>query len=51
MIVESRPQSKRYSLSGNVNLTRHLSLLLQGERLLDDTSHEDRVMAGVTVRF
>ncbi|TAM56193.1 MAG: hypothetical protein EPN53_02040 [Acidobacteria bacterium] len=51
VIVESRPQSKRYSLSANVNLTRHLSLLLQAERLLDDTSHEDRVMAGATVRF
>ena len=49
--IESRPQSKRYSLSGMVNLSRHLSLLLEGERLLEDTSHEDRLMAGFTIRF
>ncbi len=49
--IESRPQSKRYSLSTSINLNRTFSLLLQGERLLEDTSHEDRLMAGITVRF
>jgi hypothetical protein len=49
--IESRPQSKRYSLSTMINISRHLSLLIEGERLLEDTSREDRFMGGITVRF
>jgi len=51
VLVESRPQSKRYSLSTMINLSRWLSLMVQGERLLEDTSRDNRVLAGITVRF
>ncbi len=51
VLVESRPQSKRYSLSTMINLTRWLSVMVQGERLIEDTSTDNRVLAGITVRF
>lgn len=49
--IESRPQSKRYALTSTINLSRAFSLLLTAERLLEDTSHEDRAMLGFSVRF
>ncbi len=49
--IVSRPQSKRYSLSTTINVSRALSLLLTADRLLDDTGHQDRAMAGFVVRF
>ncbi len=51
IVVETRPRSRRMTLSGTFNLTRSISLLLSGERLLDDTSTQNRGMAGLTYRF
>jgi hypothetical protein len=49
--VESRPSTKRYSLSSTINLSRVISVLLTGERLAELTGHEDRGMLGLTFRF
>ncbi len=49
--VETRPQTKRYALSSNVNLSRVLGLVLTAERFMVDTGTEDRVLAGFVVRF
>ncbi len=49
--VESRPQTKRYALSANVNLSRALALIFTAERFIVDTGHEDRAMGGFVVRF
>jgi hypothetical protein len=49
--VESRPSTKRYSLSSTINLSRAISVLLTGERLAELTGHEDRGMLGLSFRF
>jgi hypothetical protein len=49
--IESRPQTKRYALSSNININRTLSLVLTAERFMVDTGHEDRAMAGFVIRF
>lgn len=49
--VESRPESKRYSLSSTVNLNRTLSLLLTADHSLLDTGRDNRAMLGFVVRF
>lgn len=49
--VESRPRSRRYALSGNVNVSRVVSVLLTAERLRDDTSTQDRGLLGLSFRF
>jgi hypothetical protein len=51
IVVESRPQSNRFSLNGSVNLGRSLSLLFTAERSTDDTAKGLRGMAGLSVRF
>jgi len=51
VVVESRPETKRYSFSSTINVSRALSLLLTAERFLEDTGHEDRAMAGFVLRF
>ena len=49
--VESRPSTKRYSLSSTINLSRTISVLLTAERLAELTGHEDRGMLGLSFRF
>ncbi|HYN43930.1 MAG TPA: hypothetical protein VE129_19280 [Thermoanaerobaculia bacterium] len=51
IVVESRPQSNRFSLNGSVNLGRSLSLLFTAERSTDDTAKGLRGMGGLSVRF
>jgi len=51
VVVTSRPQTKRYSLSSNINLSRTFSLMLTVERIKEDTGHQDRGIAGFSVRF
>ncbi len=51
VMVESRPKARRYSLQGTANLGRRFSLFLTLERLDDDTSSENRVSSGLSVRF
>ena len=50
-IVLSRPKSKRYALSGVVNLSRAFSILLTGEQIRDDTARQFRGLLGLTFRF
>jgi hypothetical protein len=49
--VETRPRTDRYSLNGNVNLGRGLSLLLMAERTGGDLSTDTRGTVGLAVRF
>ncbi|MFB3855640.1 MAG: hypothetical protein ACE148_17710 [Vicinamibacterales bacterium] len=49
--VLSRPHTRRYGLSGMVNLTRSASLLITGEHTDDDAFRENRVLSGLTYRF
>lgn len=49
--VETRPTSQRWSLSSNIRLNRTFGLLLNAERFDDDDSAENRLLAGITVRF
>jgi len=51
VFVESRPHTRRASLSSLINLNRTLSFQLTGERLISDDSTEDRVLTGISVRF
>lgn len=51
LVVETRPRTDRFSLNGNVNLGRSLSLLLAAERTSGDLSTELRGSAGFAVRF
>jgi hypothetical protein len=51
VIIETRPESDRYALSANVNLSRTFTLLLIGEWLDHGDFEENRVLTGLTVRF
>jgi hypothetical protein len=50
-VVESRPQTDRYSLSSTINLSRFFSLMLTLERLTDKNTNDDRGVLGITYRF
>lgn len=50
-IVETSPESERYSLSANINLNRTFTILIVGEWLDHDDFDENRVLTGLTVRF
>jgi hypothetical protein len=49
--VESRPSTKRYSLSSTINLSRVISVLITAERLAELTANQDRALLGLTFRF
>ena len=49
--IEVRPDSERFSLSGNVNINRTFSLLLTLEHVDHSDFTEDRALAGLIVRF
>lgn len=49
--VETRPRTDRFSLNGNVNLGRGLSLLVMAERSSGDLSTDTRGTLGLAVRF
>ena len=50
-LVENRPRTHRYLASGIVYLSRHISLVLTGERLRDGTLTELRGMSNLAYRF
>jgi len=50
-LVEVRPDSKRYALAATFNLSRTWALLLNLERLDQDSFTEDRILVGITMRF
>jgi hypothetical protein len=47
----SNPETHRYALSGTFRVNRRASVLCNVERMNDSTSHEYRLMAGLTYRF
>lgn len=49
--IEFRPESVRYSLSMNANLSRVFSVLLVVERTDHDDYDEVRALSGLTIRF
>ncbi len=49
--VTTRPKTKRSSLNGNWNLSRHFSVFFTAEELRDDTSRDLRGMLGLNYRF
>jgi hypothetical protein len=49
--VETRPQSRRFTLNSNIFLDRHFSIILTGEYLKDDYTKELRGLLGLTYRF
>ncbi len=49
--VTNRPKTKRYSLNGNWNVSRHFSLFFTAEQLRDDTSKDNRGLLGLNYRF
>jgi len=49
--IEVRPNSRRFSLSGNINLSRTFSLLVTVERTDHDDFAENRALTGLIVRF
>ena len=53
VVIETRPRTERFALSGIFNLSRAFSVLLTLEHLQGDTSadDEDRGLLGLTLRF
>ena len=50
-IVDTRPRTRRYSVSSTINVTRPVSLLVTVERVAGDSYSEVRVLSGVIYRF
>lgn len=51
VMIETRPSSRRYSVSSMFYLTRAFTLLFTLEHTDADTAHENRLLGGVTYRF
>jgi len=49
--ITVRPESTRYGLSANLNLSRTLTLLLTGELTDHDDFEESRLLSGLVIRF
>jgi hypothetical protein len=50
-LIDTRPRSRRLSVSGIINSTRSTSLLITAERVFDDTATQTRILSGLTYRF
>lgn len=51
IIVETHPQTDRFSGTATINVGRSVSVLATLERTNDDTSHTFRVLSGITYRI
>ncbi len=51
IVVQSHPKSKRYSMSGMVNLSRAFSVFMTAEQIRDDNTRQFRGLLGVNFRF
>lgn len=49
--IETRPRTRRASLSSTIRLPRRMSLLATFERVLDDDATQMRVLSGLSYRF
>jgi len=50
-LIDTRPHTRRFALSGVINATRHTSLLFTAERDLEDSVTQTRFLSGLTYRF
>jgi hypothetical protein len=51
VVIETRPWTRRFSVSGNATLRRHLSLLLTADYTKDDAQTDLRIFSGLSYRF
>ena len=51
LLIETRPWTRRYSGSANVNLTRAISLLATADYTLDEAQRDVRLLSGLSYRF
>jgi len=51
LLIENRPETKRYGVSAVVNLNRRVSLLVNGDYTQDTSFSETRFLAGLVYRF
>ncbi len=51
VVIETRPHTARYSGTGTINLSRLFSLIVTGERTLEDQFNETRIFTGLTYRI
>jgi hypothetical protein len=49
--IETRPRTRRASVSSTVRLPRQMSLLATLERVLDDDATQTRLLSGISYRF
>jgi hypothetical protein len=49
--IETQPTTRRLAFSGVLNLTRSISILVTGERVLFDDGAQTRMLSGLTWRF
>jgi hypothetical protein len=50
-LIETRPLTRRFAISGVVNAMRGASLLITAERVLDSNATQTRLLSGITYRF
>ena len=50
-LIDTRPHTRRFALSGVINATRSTSLLFTAERVLENNVTQTRVLSGLTYRF
>lgn len=51
VLIEQRPETKRFSGNGVIYVGRSVSLLINVDRTLDDQARDLRVLSGLTYRF
>jgi hypothetical protein len=51
LLIETRPWTRRFSGSTNINLTRSVALLCTVDYNQDDVQHDIRVLSGLSYRF
>ncbi len=51
VMIQTRPASRRFSLTSTANIGRHFSLFLTLERFVEDTAYTNRLTTGLSFRF
>jgi hypothetical protein len=50
-VIETRPYTRRFAVSGVINAFHGASLLITAERVLDSNATQTRLLSGITYRF
>jgi len=50
-VIDTRPLTRRFAVSGVINAVRGASLLITAERVLDQNATQTRLLSGITYRF